>query len=84
MKSKVTSDSNLTSVQQRGVKSLIRRVKEKEIVVFQTDKSGRFSVDTPENYRESVRPHVGVDAEVDLSKHKEVEKLHTAFHGLEF
>ena len=62
---------------------MIKRVKEKEIVVFQTDKSGRFSVDTPENYRELVRPHVGVDAEVDLSKHKEVEKVLNA-HGIEF
>ena len=69
VKSEVASDSNLTSEQQRGVKSLIRRVKEKEIVVFQTDKSGRFSIDTPENYRESVRHQVGVDAEVDRSKH---------------
>ena len=51
VKSEVTSNSNLTSEQQRDVKSLIRRVKEKEIVVFQTDKSGRFSVDTTMNRR---------------------------------
>ena len=35
VKSEVTSNSNLTSEHQRGVKSLIRRVKEKEIVFFQ-------------------------------------------------
>ena len=81
VKSEVASDSNLTSEQQRGVKSLIRRVKEKEIAVFQTDKPGRFSIDTPENYRESVRPHVGVDVEVDRCKHKEIEKVLNA-HGI--
>ena len=69
----VASDSNLTSEQQRGVKSLIPRVKEKEIVVFQTDKSERFSINTPENYHESVMPHTGIDAEVDRSKHKEAK-----------
>ena len=41
MKSEVASDSNLTLEQQRGVKLLIRRVKEKKIVVFQTYKSGQ-------------------------------------------
>ena len=49
--------------------------------MFQTDKSRRFSIDTPENYHESVRPHVGVDSEVDRSKHKEVEKVLNA-HGI--
>ena len=37
------------------------------------------SIDTPENYRESVRHQVGVDAEVDRSKHEEVEKVLNAY-----
>ena len=51
-------DDNLTESQRRGIKGLARRVKDNELVVFQ---SGRFSVDTPNNYRESVMPHIGDD-----------------------
>ena len=31
-----------------------KQVKDNDLVIFQTDKSGRFSVDSPTNYRESV------------------------------
>ena len=81
VKSEFASDSNLTSEQQRGVKSLIRRVKEKDIVVFQTNKSGHFSVDIPENNLELVRPHLEIDAEVDRGKQKEVEEVLNT-HGI--
>ena len=44
---------NLEQAEKEGLKSITRRIREKEGVVFQTDKSGRLSVDTPENYRQS-------------------------------
>ena len=39
--------------------------------MYQSGKLGWLSVNTPEHYRDSVKPHVGIIAEVDLSKHKE-------------
>ena len=50
--------SNLTTQQRKGLKKLQKRVKDKEIVCFQTDKSGSMSVDTPDNYVESMQPHL--------------------------
>jgi len=35
-----------------------KKVNMKENVVFQTDKSGRFSVDSLENYKSDSQPHV--------------------------
>ena len=52
------SGSNLSKEQKRGLRKLRKRVKNKEIVCFQTDKSGIISVDTPENYIESMKPHL--------------------------
>ena len=68
-------DSNMTLEQRQGVKSLVSRVKDKEIVVFQTDKSGRFSVDSPDNYRDSILPHIGMDPEVDETERIEISNL---------
>ena len=44
---------NLEQAEKEALKSITRRIREKEVVVSQTDKSGRPSVDTPENYRQS-------------------------------
>ena len=81
VKAVISTADNLTSEQRRGIKSSVRRVKDKEIVVFQTDKSGRFSVDSPENYRESVKPHIGVDTEISLSEHEDIGDVLSA-HGV--
>ena len=48
VKTVISTADNLTSEQRRGVKPLVRRIKDKDIVVFQTDKTGRFLVDCPE------------------------------------
>ena len=60
---------------------MVRRIKEKEIVVFQTDRWWCFSFDTLENYCESERPCRGVDIEIDCSTHKEIKKVLNA-HGI--
>ena len=62
--------SNLTREEQRGLKSL----KDKEnVVVFQTDKSGRFAVDTMDNYRVACQPHVENDHTVTEELHERVQ-----------
>ena len=65
---------NLEQAEREGLKSITRRVREKEVVVFQTDKSGRLSVDTPENYRQSSLVHVEQDVVVSEVEVQGIEK----------
>ena len=50
-------DTSLSKQQSDGLRKLKERIKNREVVVFPTDKSGRFSIDTPENYIEAGRVH---------------------------
>ena len=59
-------ESNLTEEEEEGLKSLKKRVAEGEIIVCQTDKSGRFAIMTMEDYRFAGSKHVKGDKEVDL------------------
>ena len=69
------SGSNLSKEQKRGLEKLRKRVKNKEIVCFQTDKSGIISVDTPENYIESMKPHLEGTIESTEEEYVKAEKL---------
>ena len=57
-KSDANVQCNLDSAQKRGLKSLRKKASECDVVVYQTDKSGRFSIDKPENYKEACKPHL--------------------------
>ena len=67
---KRSTRSNLTSEEQRGLKSLRDN---KDIVVYQTDKSGRFAVDTRDNYRVACQPHVENDPVVTEELHERAQ-----------
>ena len=41
--------------------------------MFTTDKSGRFAVDTPENYEEAVMIHTRNDKQIDEDKVRQIE-----------
>ena len=69
------TESNLTKPQKRGLRKLRRRVKNKEIVCFQTDKSGSMSVDTPENYVDSMQPHLEGTIPSTEDEYVKTEKL---------
>ena len=56
--------SNLTRGQERGLKSLRKRVKDAELVILPTDKSGNFSVMTRGTYEKAGLKHVGGDVPV--------------------
>ena len=47
---------NLTEAQFKGIRSLRERRRNGEIVVYQSDKSAKMTVDTPDNYVESMKP----------------------------
>ena len=69
------SGGNLTKEQKRGLRKLRKRIKDKEIVCFQTDKSGAISIDTPQNYIESMRPHLEGTTESSEEEYERTEKL---------
>ena len=49
---------NITETQKRGIKSLIKRRNNKEIVIFQTDKTSKITVDSQNNYIEATITHI--------------------------
>jgi len=65
---------NLSKEEESGYKKLLTRSRKKEIVISQTDKSGRFTVDTPDNYREACAPHHTNDVEIDELDHTKAQK----------
>ena len=71
---------NLNLAERKGLKSLNQKIKENEIVVYQTDKSGRFSVDSCENYKLSCQEHIINDQVITLEEYKEIEK-NANFHA---
>ena len=67
--------SDLSDEQRKGLAELKKRGKNNEIVVFQTDKSGKLAVDTPENYKETAIPHIERDEIVTEVEYNATEKL---------
>ena len=65
---------NITKAEERGLKSLKKRVADGELVICQTDKSGRFAVLTLEQYEEAGMKHVSGDEEVNLAYVKDNER----------
>ena len=49
---------NITETQKRGIKSLIKRRNNKEIVIFQTDKTSKITVHSQNNYIEATITHI--------------------------
>ena len=64
--------SNLTANERKGIKKLKER---EDVVIMQTDKSGRFSVDTKENYKESCKTHIENDAIVSEEEHESAQNI---------
>ena len=54
---------------------LRKRVKNKEIVIFQTYKSGRFAVLTYEQYIKDGNAHTVKDREINLDKTEEIQRI---------
>ena len=49
---------NLSSIERSGLISIKDKIKKTEIVCYQTDKSGRWSCDTPNNYIKACEKHL--------------------------
>ena len=70
--------SNLTISEMRGLKKLKKRISEGEIIICQTDKSGRLAVMPMDMYHEAAMVHIGKDVEVDF---EEAEKTQNLLNG---
>ena len=66
-------DQNITEDEEKAIKSVKRKIANKEVVVSTTDKSGRFTIDTPSNYEDAVMLHTVNDVEVERERVKQVE-----------
>ena len=65
---------NLSDDERNGLKMIKKEIKDKKVVVFTTDKSGKFTVDTPENYNIAIQQHTQKDKNIDDDeKIKQVE-----------
>ena len=73
-----TQDCNLTEEEKKGLKSIKKR---EETVVYQTDKSGKFSVDSKENYKEACRIHTEKDISITEETHKRMQEEANAHAG---
>ena len=67
-------DYNLNAEEKKQLKDIKRDLKEKKIIIFTTDKSGKFAVDSPENYEKAILKHTEKDIEIkDEGKIKQIE-----------
>ena len=65
---------NLTEEEQEGLASLQKRIKEKEVIVMKTDKSGKLCIATTEEYKKMGQMHAGKDKRISWRKIEEIEK----------
>ena len=65
---------NLTKSEAKGLKDIGERIKRKEVVIFETDKSSKFTVDTPNNYKQTIQKHTEGDDIIDEETVRKLEK----------
>ena len=64
----------MTEEEQEGLKSLKERIKNKELIVLKTDKSGKLCVASKEEYVKMGLVHVGKDRKIGWKEIEEMEK----------
>ena len=65
-------DGNLTTEQVKAIKNLKMKMKNENLVCVETDKTGKFALDTKENYIAKLQKHIEND---EVITSKEVRKL---------
>ena len=64
---------NLTEAEKRGLNSLKKRVANKELIICQTDKSGRFFVLSCDRYIQAGEKHTTNDRRISLEESEEIQ-----------
>ena len=67
--------SNLSDSEMRGLKSLLKRIKNQELLILKTDKSGQFCVVSWSDYLEMGKVHTDKDMQVSRAEIIEIEKI---------
>ena len=65
---------NISNMEKQGVKSLQKQIKNREIIVCQCDKSGKFAVLTTEQYIEAGAKHIIKEAEITEETSRNIER----------
>ena len=65
---------NVQDTVKNGIDSLLKRTEANNVVCYPTDKSGRMSIDSPENYIASMQPHIEDMITTDQAEYESVEK----------
>ena len=66
--------ANISKAEDEGLKKVRERVKEKEIVVFASDKTGHFTADTVPSYLDALNEHIENDTKVNEKKVRNIER----------
>lgn len=74
-KKEQTRWSNLDKVEKEGLRSLKEKLQSKEEVIFQTDKSGHFSVDQVGNYKSTCEKHTDGDVDVTEEEYNRLQQV---------
>ena len=72
-KKQTISESNLTSDELNGLKSLKKRIKDGSIVICETDKSKRFAALSPSQYIQAAEVHTQKDIEIGPEQIKRLQ-----------
>ena len=65
--------SNLTKNEKDGMAKVKKKIENKEMVIFKTDKSGKLTADSIENYRKSLEVHTVKDKKIDSKEVQAIE-----------
>ena len=68
-------DTNMTKEEIKGLKSLKDRVKKGEISIAPTDKSGKLSINTRDNYINGLKSYVNNDIEISWNEKSEIKNI---------
>ena len=66
---------NITEEERMGLKRIQKRIKEGELIVMKTDKSGKMSVTDRENYAKMGQEHIKDDKKIDREEVRRIDKL---------
>ena len=73
-------DNNLTKEQVKTIKELKDKIKNENLVCIETDKTGRFALDTKANYITKIKKHIQTDEVISRKKVTNLEnKLNVHF-----
>ena len=68
------NENNLSEKQVKAIKSLKEKMKNDDLVCFETDKTGKFALDKKENYVKKMRKHIEKDDIISMKEVKKIEK----------